>query len=643
MVRNTIIFFILSTKLIGQNPIEKALSYLQRFNTEEIDLENQTLILQAYLEAPLEINNLSINDITNFPLLNPKHYHSIRKYIQTNGDVLSKYELINLYFFNKELVDVIYPFVVFFPHKEKLKIKGFAMHKSSIHINPSHGFTRSDSNRYLGGRSQELFRFRISSKYQRAFFTWKKDKGENFNQSFFKIGFQKELNTYLKQLNIGTFSLNISEGLVLSNKLFNPKNGTIGNFHKLNNTVKNNSGSNENNYENGIAIKTIFKKIKSTYFWSNKAIHGNRNDSIIYSLKTDGLYRTYSEIEKRNITRYNLYGTQQTYDYKKLTLHLNSVLYTSNFVYKPKLKYYNTYYNYRNIWNNSLAYKYSGRNFLFRGEIAADKERDFALTNFLVFNLDESSFLINGRYFSHKYNSFRSTTISESSRVQNEKGVLFAIEGIENTISYYLSADFFSFTSPKYLIHLPSFGKEYLGMLSISINSSSNIKLFGKREVKMKDNNSNQIDAITQYNNSRFYIHYKTFLTSSIQFETRTDLTFQTSRNQTAKGRSSYLNLSRKTEKTLIAARVTYFNTDNWDTRIYLYEHDVLYHFSIPAFYDKGFRYFVNYTRKIGNLTQLWLKYGKTQYFNKMSIGNGNDKIQGNVKSEIRVQLRVRF
>ena len=117
MVKFTSIFLLLSFSIFGQNPIDNALSYLQQLNTEEIDLENQALVLQSYLDTPLEINNLKRDDITRFPLLNQLHYHTIQKYIRTNGDILSKYELMNLYFFNEALVNLISPFIAFFLKK----------------------------------------------------------------------------------------------------------------------------------------------------------------------------------------------------------------------------------------------------------------------------------------------------------------------------------------------------------------------------------------------------------------------------------------------------------------------------------------------------------------------------------------------
>jgi len=38
------------------------------------------------------------------------------------------------------------------------------------------------------------------------------------------------------------------------------------------------------------------------------------------------------------------------------------------------------------------------------------------------------------------------------------------------------------------------------------------------------------------------------------------------------------------------SVRISAFYTNSWDSRLYLYERDVLYGFSIPALYGKGIR-----------------------------------------------------
>jgi hypothetical protein len=40
--------------------------------------------------------------------------------------------------------------------------------------------------------------------------------------------------------------------------------------------------------------------------------------------------------------------------------------------------------------------------------------------------------------------------------------------------------------------------------------------------------------------------------------------------------------------------RSQYFETDGYNSRLYANENDVLYNYTIPVFYDKGFRYYLN-------------------------------------------------
>jgi hypothetical protein len=70
---------------------------------------------------------------------------------------------------------------------------------------------------------------------------------------------------------------------------------------------------------------------------------------------------------------------------------------------------------------------------------------------------------------------------------------------------------------------------------------------------------------------------------------------------------------------------------------------------SIPAFYDKGWRYYVNVRYKPerffhlpGEIT-LWMRYGETLSTGKGDFGSGLDKINRSSKSEVRFQLMFSF
>ena len=85
--------------------------------------------------------------------------------------------------------------------------------------------------------------------------------------------------------------------------------------------------------------------------------------------------------------------------------------------------------------------------------------------------------------------------------------------------------------------------------------------------------------------------------------------------------------------------RLQYFETNGYNSRLYAYENDVLYNFSIPVFYDKGYRYYINLNYDLNKQFSFWIKWAQTIYEPKTFIGSGLDEIKGNTKSEIKLQM----
>ena len=89
--------------------------------------------------------------------------------------------------------------------------------------------------------------------------------------------------------------------------------------------------------------------------------------------------------------------------------------------------------------------------------------------------------------------------------------------------------------------------------------------------------------------------------------------------------------------------RLQYFETDNFDSRIYAYESDVLYGFSIPAFFNKGYKYYFNVNYDVSKKLSVWLRVAQLIYTNQNAIGSGLDEIDGNRRTEARMQILWKF
>jgi hypothetical protein len=81
--------------------------------------------------------------------------------------------------------------------------------------------------------------------------------------------------------------------------------------------------------------------------------------------------------------------------------------------------------------------------------------------------------------------------------------------------------------------------------------------------------------------------------------------------------------------------RIAYFETTNYDSRIYAFENDLSNSYALPAFYDNGFRYFLNVHYEMSKKIQYRLKFSQSIYPDKKNIGSGYDLIKGCKKTQI--------
>ena len=90
-------------------------------------------------------------------------------------------------------------------------------------------------------------------------------------------------------------------------------------------------------------------------------------------------------------------------------------------------------------------------------------------------------------------------------------------------------------------------------------------------------------------------------------------------------------------------AHVAWFHTDDYASRISIYEKGLLYTFSVPSFYGKGERYAVNVHYEWNEHVIFQIKYAMTHYRDRKVIGSGLEQINGNKKSDLYMQLRWKF
>ena len=89
--------------------------------------------------------------------------------------------------------------------------------------------------------------------------------------------------------------------------------------------------------------------------------------------------------------------------------------------------------------------------------------------------------------------------------------------------------------------------------------------------------------------------------------------------------------------------RFALFDTEDYLNRIYAYENDLLYQFSIPAYYGLGSRVVGNLRYRVHKKITTELHLSRTFQKENESIGSGNEKINSPFKTEVKFQIRYNF
>jgi len=171
---------------------------------------------------------------------------------------------------------------------------------------------------------------------------------------------------------------------------------------------------------------------------------------------------------------------------------------------------------------------------------------------------------------------------------------------------------------------------------------------YRKRSRGRNDNTvSNEgLRSLSQEGLANYRLNFAYQVTKEIELKSRVEFTRYTIGNgQNEEGLLIYQDIRFKKLSFPLSLTLRYalFDTDSYNSRIYAYENDVLYAFSIPAFSGRGTRFYITTKYRIKRGIDLWLRFAQTYYTDRTTIGTGREEIDGNTRSEIKAQLRFKF
>ena len=257
--------------------------------------------------------------------------------------------------------------------------------------------------------------------------------------------------------------------------------------------------------------------------------------------------------------------------------------------------------------------------------------------------------IVMNRYYDAKYQAIYARSVGEGSAVQNESGFYI---GVETKLLRYIKmtcyGDFFYFPWKKYLVSEAA-TTGFDGLVQLSYSPTYELGMFIRYRYKNKKKDFTGEDKLKQtipyiQQKCRYQLNYA--LKDGLLLKTILDYARINNEHQPAS--NGFLVSQSATYKfdfipVQIDVSGAWFNTDDYNSRLTIYEKNVLYAFSMPSFYYKGTRLAINARYELNKHIILQAKYGTTHYRNRDKISSALEEIDGSTKSDLYLQLRLKF
>lgn len=648
-------------------------------NNEDQETEDDSYLQQMiqFYNNPIELNEADVADLSQLRILTPIQVQNFILYRNLVGKLIDVYELQAIPGWDIGTIKKIRPYIsvsdkISRAVSLKTRIKN-GEHVTLLRLSQvperSKGYLIDSStatNFYPGSPQKLLLRYRYNYKNLLQYgIVAEKDAGEQFFKGKQKQGFDfysahifvRKLGV-IKALAIGDFTVNLGQGLIQWQSLAFKKSADVMNIKREAEVLRPYNSAGEINFHRGVGVTITKKNWQLTAFGSYKNIDANfvadtsqNQDDFVSSLQTSGYHRTKSETNDKGIQRQLAFGGNFSYQLKRLHLGINAVQYKFKFPLVKSADPYNKYALGGNSFGNySFDYSYTFRNMHFFGEAAFTSSFNKAFVNGLLISASsrvDMSLLY--RNISRSYQSLYAYAFTEGTFPTNEKGLYAGISirpGNAWRIDAY--ADFYKFPWLRYRVDAASTGSDYLIQLNYKPNKQ--LEIYTRYRSESKAINSNPapltLSPVIQQPkaNWRTQLSYK--INPSVTIRNRTEIVwFDKNRPAAEQGYLIYFDFIYKPMLRPFSGnvRLQYFDTEGYNSRLYAYENDVLYSFSIPVFYDKGYRYYININYDVNKRFSIWIKWAQSLNTNKNLIGTGLDEIRGTSKSEIKLQATYKF
>ena len=588
---------------------EKYLSAVM--TAEDMDSEEWQLnydLLCELEQHPININKATREDLEQLPFLSAQQVEALMEYKYRYGGMKSMAELMMIREIEPQMRKLLGCFI-YAGEESKSKIRTKHELIACYKVDYRHWF------RYQMEQGDKLKLGLVASQdADEPFFSGKNKLGYDYYSPYLQL---KKLGR-LETLVLGNFRVSMGMGMVMNNSFSLGKIATLQNLGRNANGLRAHSSRSLGFLQGAGATINLGRGIKTTAFVSYTPMDATLNsDGSARTIITTGYHRTETELAKKNNLHALKTGGTIKYNGGRVHLALNALYAHLDRRLSPsKTQLYNYFKpEGADFVNASVDYGYRGRRFTLNGETAIDGNGHIATINTISLTTNSGlNLMALQRFYSYQYSSLDAQSYSDCGRVQNESGVYIGL-------SWQLS--------PKW--QLAAYADYAYHPWALYRKTSSSYSLDNLMQCSFT---SNHWKLMARYRLKAYEKEHRTRITAEYtteNFSARTQFDGGYCAENEERGAMLSENLAYTYHWFRMNAGVGYFNTDSYNSRVYLYESGPLYTYSMQQLYGEGMRYWLMLRANLGKHFMLTAKVGVTNCFDRKD------------KTDIDLQLRMKI
>ncbi len=605
--------------------------------------------LYELAENPIKLNSSNEDEISKLFFLSDFQVKAIIDYVHSSGKILTVYELANIPGFDRETAEMMIPFITL-NNNVKMNSDSVKWTNTSItnlSIKPGNNDTIS-----LGSQWKILSKYKFKAGSFSGGYTVEKDPGEKFFSGnpplpdFLSAHISYNGSGIIRRLIVGDYSARFGQGTNINTGIRTGLSLTAPGYMSASDEIMPYTSTDENNFFRGVAAEFSVKNLELFLFYSNNNIDatiasstGASND-YIKSFYLAGIHNTSSLLLKKDAISEINYGINLSYNFNNVRIGLTWSEDKFSLPVKPSGNDPSNIFDFEGDRNNIYTFYYNSliKRILIYGELSINQINKYAFIQGFSFRPSDrltTNFLF--RNYDPGFTSFYGKGPGTSSTTSNENGILgnFSFEAAKH-LFISSGCDIEQYPWLKYRCSAPSRGMRQ----EISIRFLPNEKLtigasYNYRYSMVDDLVTIGIPEQNQTINKCLKVSVRYSMYDNLIFDARID--YNVADPFGSKGMLLFQEINYRFRQVPLTLWFRYclFNTDDWNSRIYTYENDLLYSFSIPALSGEGSRSYIMLKWKINKHSEMRIKYSITSLItNGVTIENTD---------EFKMQFKVWF